>query len=116
MDSTTAISTLVGAIGALAPALLLISSHYKKLRDEVIMAKAEFTTGVTMLKQEFHSGFQLVNQKIASLERQISDQQKHLTKIHDDHVRLAERMAVVETRLGTIEGDVVSIENKMANG
>lgn len=114
MDSTTLVSTVIGAIGALAPAILLISSHYKKLRDEVVLAKTEFSTGVAMLKQEFHSGFQLVNQKIASLERQISDQQKHLTKIHDDHVALAERMAVVETRLHVAEGDIK--DNKAAHG
>ena len=56
MDSTTLVSTVIGAIGALAPAILLISSHYKKLRDEVVLAKTEFSTGVAMLKQELPSG------------------------------------------------------------
>jgi len=116
MDAITVVSTLAGALAALTPALFLVSSHYKKLRDEVVAAKTEFSSGVGMLKQEFNSGFQLVNQKIAALERQIADQQKHLSKIYDDHIRLAERMAVVETRLSATESDVDVLSQKALNG
>jgi peptidoglycan hydrolase CwlO-like protein len=106
MDSSTILTTVAGAIAALAPALLLITSHYKKLRDDVIATRTEFQCGITAFKAELTSGLQLVNQKIASIERQIADQQKHVAKLQDDHVRIAERLAVAETQIQAVTEDV----------
>mgnify|MGYP001475627342 CR=1 FL=1 len=104
MDTTSLVTTLVAALGALAPAILLVSAHYKKLRDDVVAARTEFSVGITAFKAELSSGLQLVNQKIASIERQIADQQQHVAKLQDDHVKLAERLAVAETQIRAVAG------------
>ena len=61
----------------------------------------------TIVRAEFGSqleaGLLLVNQKIESLERQMSDQQSHLLKIQDDHTGLAERLAITENNIEHME-------------
>jgi septal ring factor EnvC (AmiA/AmiB activator) len=106
MDSTTVLTTLAGVLGALAPAVLLVSSHYKKLRDDVVSARSEFSVGISSFQQELKSGLQLVHQKIATIERQIADQQNMVSKLQDANVDITKHVAILETKLAAAVEDL----------
>lgn len=97
------ITTIVSVISALIPAVLYITSQFKKLDDSVTGLKADLSIVRAEFGSQLEAGLLLVNQKIDSLERQMSDQQNHLLKIQDDQTAIAERVAITENNIEHIE-------------
>ena len=97
------LTTVVSVLSALAPAVLYITGQFKKLNQEVTSLKSEVQSTRSDITLQLKSGLDLVNQKIESIERQISDQQSHLLKIQGDHTRLSERVAVTEANFDHLD-------------
>ena len=96
-------TTVVSVLSALAPAIMFIAGHFKKLDQNIQNLQSELKVVRAEFGSQLEAGLLLVNQKIDSLERQMSDQQAHLLKIQEDQTSIAERVAITENNIEHIE-------------
>ena len=96
-------TTVVSVLSALAPAVMYITGHFKRLDSNIQNLQSEVRVVRAEFGSQLEAGLLLVNQKIESLERQMSDQQSHLLKIQDDQTAIAERVAITENNIEHIE-------------
>lgn len=94
---------VVSVISVVGPAVLYITGQFKRLDAKMVDVQSDLKVVRAEFGSQLEAGLRLVNQKIESLERQMSDQQTHLLKIQADHTTLAERLAITENNIDHIE-------------
>ena len=102
-------TTVVSVLSALAPAILYVANQFKKLDQNIQNLKSDLKVVRAEFGSQLEAGLLLVNQKIDSLERQMSDQQNHLLKIQEDQTGLAERVAITENNIEHIESRLTAL-------
>ena len=102
-------TTVVSVLSAIAPAILYITGQFKKLDNNIQSLQSELKVVRAEFGSQLEAGLKLVNQKIDSLERQMSDQQAHLLKIQEDQTTIAERVAITENNMEHLEARLNSV-------
>lgn len=107
-------TTVMSVMSVVGPAVLYITGQFKRLDSKMVDVQSDLRVVRAEFGSQLEAGLRLVNQKIDSLERQMSDQQSHLLKIQDDQTTLAERLAITEnnlTHLDTRLKEVLKVGN-----
>lgn len=96
-------TTVVSVVSVVGPAVLYITGQFKRLDAKIIDLQSDLKVVRAEFGSQLEAGLRLVNQKIDSLERQMSDQQSHLLKIQEDQTNIAERVAITENNIEHLE-------------
>lgn len=107
-------TTIVSVLSAIAPAVMYITGQFKKLDGNIKTLQSDLRVVRAEFGSQLEAGLRLVNQKIDSLERQMSDQQTHLLKIQEDQTTIAERVAITENNIEHLEArlnNIISVKN-----
>tara|TARA_B100000886_G_scaffold53223_1_gene32745 strand:+ start:1774 stop:2121 length:348 start_codon:yes stop_codon:yes gene_type:complete len=112
MSAEQIFTTVVSVISVVGPAVLYITGQFKRLDAKMQDLQADLKVVRAEFGSQLEAGLRLVNQKIDSLERQMSDQQSHLLKIQDDQTSIAERVAITENNIEHLESRMASLMKK----
>lgn len=96
-------TTVVSVVSVVGPAVLYITGQFKRLDSKILDLQSDLKVVRAEFGSQLEAGLRLVNQKIDSLERQMSDQQSHLLKIQEDQTNIAERVAITENNIEHLE-------------
>ena len=103
MDTAHLITTVLGIISALAPAILLVTKQHRSLRDA--LTKYETTNQVTLseLKSDVARMSEVLSQRIDGLENAIKNQQTQGETLQSKFESLSVDVAKIDTRLDAVE-------------
>ena len=103
MDTAQVVTTILGIISALTPAIIVVTKQHRSLRDA--LTKYETTNQVTLseLKSDVARMSEVLSQRIDGLEAAIKSQQTQGEVLQGKFETLAVDMAKIETRLNTVE-------------
>tara|TARA_Y100000114_G_C11763332_1_gene331237 strand:+ start:1334 stop:1681 length:348 start_codon:yes stop_codon:yes gene_type:complete len=108
-------TTVVSVVSVVGPAVLYITGQFKRLDAKILDLQSDLKVVRAEFGSQLEAGLRLVNQKIDSLERQMSDQQSHLLKIQEDQTNIAERVAITENNIEHLESRLKALMGQGAS-
>ena len=103
MDSVHIITTILGIISALTPAILVVTKQHRSLRDALNKYETNNSVHISELKSDVARMSEVLSQRIDGLESAIKNQQTQGETLQGKFETLAVEVAKIETRLDAVE-------------
>lgn len=103
MDSAYIITTILGIISALTPAILVVTKQHRSLRDALTQYETGNSVSISELKSDVARMSEVLAQRIDGLETAIKNQQAQGETLQAKFENIAVEVAKIETRLDAVE-------------
>lgn len=103
MDSAHIITTILGIISALTPAILVVTKQHRALRDALTQYETSNSVNISELKSDVARMSEVLTQRIDGLESAIKNQQAQGETLQNKFESIAVEVAKIETRLDAVE-------------
>jgi len=103
MDSAYIITTILGIISALTPAILVVTKQHRSLRDALTQYETGNSVTLSELKSDVARMSEVLSQRIDGLETAITNQQAQGVTLQGKFENLSVEVAKIETRLDAVE-------------